>query len=78
MGSAFKSGVIDKLLFFYAPKVLGGNDGYPICAGPGPTSMKECIPITRLSVHRFENDVMIEGYIGDQYTPNGSLGVLDK
>ncbi len=78
MGSAFKSGVVDKLLFFYAPKVLGGNDGYPICAGPGATSMKECIPITRLSVHRFENDVMIEGYVGDQYTPNGSLEVLDK
>ncbi len=78
MGSAFKSGVIDKVAFFYAPKVLGGNDGYPVCAGPGAGSMAECIPITGLSVHRFEDDVMIEGYVGNRKADDGSLEAFEK
>ena len=35
IASAFSSGIVDKALFFYAPKILGGDDGIPICSGPG-------------------------------------------
>jgi diaminohydroxyphosphoribosylaminopyrimidine deaminase/5-amino-6-(5-phosphoribosylamino)uracil reductase len=63
IGSALSSGIGDKILFFYAPKILGGDDGFPICKGTGPASMSGCIPVKNISVHRFENDVMIEGYI---------------
>jgi diaminohydroxyphosphoribosylaminopyrimidine deaminase/5-amino-6-(5-phosphoribosylamino)uracil reductase len=78
MGSAFKSSVIDKVVFFYAPKVLGGNDGYPVCAGSGAGSMAKCIPITSLSVHRFEDDVMIEGYVSNRQAADGSLEAFEK
>lgn len=61
--SALKAGIVDKVYFFYAPKILGGNDGIPICKGSGPELMKDAIQIDDISVHRFEDDVMIEGYI---------------
>ena len=64
IASALSSGIVDKILFFYAPKILGGDDGIPICRGPGPELMKDCIRIKNIRVQRFDDDVMIEGYIG--------------
>jgi diaminohydroxyphosphoribosylaminopyrimidine deaminase/5-amino-6-(5-phosphoribosylamino)uracil reductase len=62
--SALTSGIVDKILFFYAPKILGGDDGVPICQGPGPDLMSDCIQIQDIWVHRFDDDdILIEGYI---------------
>ena len=64
IASAFRSGIVDKVLFFYAPKILGGDDGIPICQGPGPELMRGCIQVKNIRIQRFDDDVMIEGYIG--------------
>ena len=61
-----RSGIVDKALFFYAPKILGGDDGIPICRGPGPQLMKDCIRAKNIRVCRFDDDVMIEAYIENQ------------
>lgn len=61
--SALQSRIVDKICFFYAPKILGGDDGVPICRGPGPEFMRQCIPIREIDVRRFGEDVMIQGYI---------------
>jgi len=61
--AALQAKVVDKIYFFYAPKILGSDDGVPICKGPGPALMKESIPVKNIRVHRFDDDVMIEGYI---------------
>lgn len=63
MASAFQDGIVDKVQFFYAPKVLGGDDGIPICSGPGPELMSQSIPIRDISVRRFDDDILIEGYV---------------
>jgi diaminohydroxyphosphoribosylaminopyrimidine deaminase/5-amino-6-(5-phosphoribosylamino)uracil reductase len=63
IASAFSSGIVDKVMFFFAPKILGGDDGVPICAGKGPALMSECISMKDISMRRFDNDIMIEGYI---------------
>ncbi len=62
-GSAVRSGIVDKVCLFYAPKFCGGDDGIPICSGPGVESMDQSITVEDIAVHRFENDVMIEGYV---------------
>lgn len=64
LASAFSAGIVDKLFFFYAPKILGGDDGIPICSGPGPDLMSQSIPVNKINVRRFGEDVMIEGYTG--------------
>ncbi len=63
LASAFTAGIVDKVQFFYAPKVLGGDDGVPICSGPGPELMNQSIPIKDITVQRFDDDVLIEGYV---------------
>jgi len=61
--SALACRIVDKILFFYAPKIMGGDDGVPICQGPGPDQMSDCIQIDDIWVHRFDDDILIEGYI---------------
>ena len=63
IASAIRNGIIDKALFFYAPKILGGDDGIPICRGPGPERMQDSIRVKDIRVQRFDDDVLIEGYI---------------
>ena len=62
-GSALRSGIVDKINFFYAPKLLGGNDGVPICRGPGQERMQDCLNVQDVTIHRFGRDIMIEGYL---------------
>ena len=63
LASAFQEGIVDKVNFFYAPKVLGGDDGVPICSGAGAELMSESVPIKDIAVQRFDDDVLIEGYV---------------
>ena len=61
-GSALRAGVVDKVFMFYAPKLCGGS-GIPVCGGRGVSLMEESIRVADTTVHRFGDDVMIEGYI---------------
>lgn len=63
IGSAFAAGIVDKVCLFYAPKILGGDDGVPMCRGMGPEKMAQSIPIHNLSVSQFDDDVMLQGYL---------------
>lgn len=64
LASALNAGIVDKVAFFYAPKILGGDDGIPICSGSGPELMSQSIPLNHINIQRFDDDIMIEGYIG--------------
>ncbi|MEJ2170626.1 MAG: bifunctional diaminohydroxyphosphoribosylaminopyrimidine deaminase/5-amino-6-(5-phosphoribosylamino)uracil reductase RibD [Desulfobacterales bacterium] len=66
IASALSAGIVDKVYFFYAPKILGGDDGIPICKGPGAEVMNQCIAVKDIRVQRFGDDVMIEGYIQNE------------
>jgi diaminohydroxyphosphoribosylaminopyrimidine deaminase/5-amino-6-(5-phosphoribosylamino)uracil reductase len=63
LASFFSAGLVDKIHFFYAPKLLGGSDGVPICRGAGPALMRDAIQVYGLAVQRFGQDFMLEGYI---------------
>lgn len=65
-GSMLRAGVVDKVIFFFAPKLLGGDDGIPICRGTGPAAMRDCLQVEGLRVQRCGEDVMIEGYLGNR------------
>ena len=63
IASAFAAGIVDKAMFFYAPKILGGDDGVPICAGPSRDSMADCILLADIQTRRFDDDLLVEGYV---------------
>ncbi|WP_300667191.1 bifunctional diaminohydroxyphosphoribosylaminopyrimidine deaminase/5-amino-6-(5-phosphoribosylamino)uracil reductase RibD [Desulfoluna sp.] len=61
--SALDAKIVDKFRIYLAPKLLTGDDGFPITAGKGPLSMNEALTLSRVAVRHFDNDVMIEGYL---------------
>jgi len=63
IASAFAAGIVDRAMFFYAPKILGGDDGVPVCAGPGRDSMADCIRLTDIRTRRFDDDLLVEGTV---------------
>jgi diaminohydroxyphosphoribosylaminopyrimidine deaminase/5-amino-6-(5-phosphoribosylamino)uracil reductase len=61
-GSAVTDDIVDKILFFYAPKILGGDDGVPMLSGPGPDRMQAALAVERLSLQRVGEDILVNGY----------------
>jgi diaminohydroxyphosphoribosylaminopyrimidine deaminase/5-amino-6-(5-phosphoribosylamino)uracil reductase len=63
LGSAIRAGIADKLHLFFAPKLLGGDDGIPVASGPGVEQIAGCIAVEEIEVRRFNNDILISGYL---------------
>lgn len=63
IGSALRAGIVDKICLFYAPKLLGGDDGIPISRGVGAASMQDSLKVHDMTVFRFDEDVMLQGYL---------------
>lgn len=53
--------VVDKLLFFVAPRILGGRDSRPVVSGPNPESLSEALDVTDVCVSRLGKDLLISG-----------------
>jgi diaminohydroxyphosphoribosylaminopyrimidine deaminase/5-amino-6-(5-phosphoribosylamino)uracil reductase len=60
-GEALRLGLIDKALLFYAPKLVGG-DGPGLFAGSGVERMEDAIPLKKVTLARFGEDILIQGY----------------
>jgi diaminohydroxyphosphoribosylaminopyrimidine deaminase/5-amino-6-(5-phosphoribosylamino)uracil reductase len=69
-GAALASGIVDKIFFYYAPRVLGGTNSVPFAASNGFPNITDAAKINRLSLHRFGEDFAVEGYLRDPYEEN--------
>ena len=63
LSSALSARIVDKALFFIAPKIIGGRDAPTTVGGEGVKSINEAVPLKRIKVRRFGGDVLIEGYL---------------
>jgi diaminohydroxyphosphoribosylaminopyrimidine deaminase/5-amino-6-(5-phosphoribosylamino)uracil reductase len=61
--SLIRGGLVDKVVFFYAPRIIGGADAPGMVGGSGIDKLAEAIPIKEIVVKRFGEDIMIEGYV---------------
>jgi diaminohydroxyphosphoribosylaminopyrimidine deaminase/5-amino-6-(5-phosphoribosylamino)uracil reductase len=60
--SALKHGIVDKIEFFYAPKLVGG-DGREMIERLGIRRMARAIPLRRLALRRLGSDILVSGYL---------------
>jgi diaminohydroxyphosphoribosylaminopyrimidine deaminase/5-amino-6-(5-phosphoribosylamino)uracil reductase len=58
--ASLAAGIVDKLMLFYAPKILGG-DGVPTCRGAGAERMAECLRLEDVRLSRLGDDFLVEG-----------------
>lgn len=60
-GEMLRQGLIDKFLFFLAPKLIGG-EGKGVFAGAGATLMEQAVPLRIERVGRVGGDILLEAY----------------
>ncbi len=60
--SALKSKVVDKVVFFYAPKIVG-SEGISMIGDLAIPSIKKSIQIKNVRTKKIDDEIMIEGYL---------------
>lgn len=60
---ALSAGIVDKVMFFIAPKIIGGRDSFPAVGGKSFRRLEDAYRIKDLKVMRIGDDFLMEGYI---------------
>ncbi|MDZ7636922.1 MAG: dihydrofolate reductase family protein [Bryobacterales bacterium] len=62
--AALEEEIVDKIFFYYAPKILGGLQSLPVAGGIGKKSRAEAILFERVEIHPIPPDEFaIEAYV---------------
>jgi len=61
--SFLKAGLVDKVYWFIAPKLCGGNRAPSPVGGRGVARMAEAVRLTSYNIDRFQEDILITGYL---------------
>ncbi|MGH7851440.1 MAG: bifunctional diaminohydroxyphosphoribosylaminopyrimidine deaminase/5-amino-6-(5-phosphoribosylamino)uracil reductase RibD [Thermodesulfobacteriota bacterium] len=59
---ALKSGIVDKVVFFYAPRVIGA-EGLSMVGKLGVSRIKDSLGIERVKIRKLGDEFMVEGYV---------------
>ena len=65
--AALSAGIVDKIFFYYAPKILAGSGSVPFALGAGYRRISDAAYVQQVTLHRFGEDFAVEGYLRDPY-----------
>ena len=63
IGSLFDEGLVDKILFFISPKIIGGKDAISSVMGRGITRIDRVIKLRNIKFRRLGEDFLVEAYV---------------
>ncbi|MGC2061364.1 MAG: bifunctional diaminohydroxyphosphoribosylaminopyrimidine deaminase/5-amino-6-(5-phosphoribosylamino)uracil reductase RibD [Thermodesulfovibrionales bacterium] len=61
--SALESGIVDKVLFFIAPKIIGGKESFPVVGGRTYRNLARAYRVSDTRIKKFGDDILISGYM---------------
>ena len=61
--SALKEGIVDKVRFYIAPKIIGGQNSKNSVSGQGFYNLDDCVNLKDMSYEQMGNEIVVEGYI---------------
>lgn len=61
--AALSEKIVDKVLFFIAPKIIGGTDAVPSVGGKSPHLLKHALNLNIAQITSFGSDICMEGYV---------------
>ncbi|NTU43855.1 MAG: riboflavin biosynthesis protein RibD, partial [Nitrospirales bacterium] len=56
-------GIVDKVVFFIAPKIIGGKESIPAIGGHLFRRLPDAFRVRDMRMKRMGDDLMVEGYI---------------
>jgi len=65
-GSLFDQGLVDKVMAFVSPIIIGGSEAKSAVGGDGVKVMAEAHKLNRVKVSAFGEDILVSGYLGDR------------
>jgi diaminohydroxyphosphoribosylaminopyrimidine deaminase/5-amino-6-(5-phosphoribosylamino)uracil reductase len=61
--SCLEAEIVDKVMIFIAPKIIGGRDSVPAVGGKTFRELEDAYQLEDVSIKRISEDILIEGYI---------------
>ncbi len=58
-----KEGLIDKIIFFYGPLLIGGKGAFNLVGGKGIDFLKDALRIDVVTLKRLKDNIYVEGYV---------------
>ncbi len=66
--AALEAGIVDKIFFYYAPKILGGLQSLPVAGGAGRRRRIDAIEFEQVAIHPIPpNEFAVEAYVHRTY-----------
>jgi diaminohydroxyphosphoribosylaminopyrimidine deaminase/5-amino-6-(5-phosphoribosylamino)uracil reductase len=67
IGTLFDEGLVDKVLFFISPKIIGGKDAISSVMGQGIARIDRAVKLKDIKLKRIGEDFLLEGYVQRYY-----------
>lgn len=61
--NALAEGIVNKMVYFIAPKLLGGSDGKAVFEGKGVERLADAPVLQNITVKRCDADILVQGYL---------------
>ncbi len=61
--SALSAGIVNKLVYFVAPRLMGGSDGKAVFEGKGAEKLTDAVTLEQMTVTRVGQDILVQGYV---------------
>ncbi len=61
--SALQAGIVDKIIFFFAPKIIGGSHSIPMFGLEGAQKLSAAVRLVNLEMSMLGDDIMVTGYV---------------
>lgn len=71
LGSLFDGGLVDKVVAFIAPIIIGGREAKTAVGGEGIDKVADSIKLERVSVECLGDDVTVSGYVSAEQRKRG-------
>jgi diaminohydroxyphosphoribosylaminopyrimidine deaminase/5-amino-6-(5-phosphoribosylamino)uracil reductase len=60
---ALSEGIVDKVMFFIAPRIMGGAKSFPAIGGEIYRRLEEIYRVRDLKIRKIGEDFLVEGYV---------------
>ena len=61
--NALAEGIVNKIVYFIAPRLMGGSDGKAVFEGKGVKKLAEAPVLQKMTVKQCDADILVQGYL---------------